>query len=88
MVEHCDDCLLRGFDANQKFLWLWNPSRGKSGGILVGVKKEFYDAGSFRQGDYISRLTSGIGIIELISGIYLFYMGLPMRKIKLNSYVS
>jgi hypothetical protein len=53
MVEHCDDCLLRGFDANQKFLWLWNPSRGKSGGILVGVKKEFYDAGSFGQGDYM-----------------------------------
>jgi hypothetical protein len=39
MVEDCEDSLLRKFDANQDFLWLWNPSKGKSGGILVGIKK-------------------------------------------------
>jgi len=39
MVEECTDNILRKFDANQDFLWLWNPSKGKSGGILVGIKK-------------------------------------------------
>jgi len=47
MVEECEDSLLRRFDANQDFLWLWNPSKGKSRGILVGVRREFYDVGSF-----------------------------------------
>lgn len=53
MVEGCSDSLLRKFDANQDFLWLWNPSKGKSGGILAGVRKEFYDVGSFRQGEFM-----------------------------------
>jgi exonuclease III len=55
MVE-CGDNLLRRFDANQDYLWLWNPSKGKSGGILVGVRREFYDVGSFRQGNYMLQL--------------------------------
>jgi hypothetical protein len=50
MVEECSDSLLSQFDTNQDFLWLWNLSKGKLGGILVGVKNEFYDVGSFRQG--------------------------------------
>jgi hypothetical protein len=53
MVEECEDSLLRRFDANQDFLWLWNPSKGKSRGILVGVRREFYDVGSFKKGDFM-----------------------------------
>lgn len=53
MVEDCEDTLLRKFDANQDYLWLWNPSIGKSGGILVGIKIEYYDVGAFKQGDYM-----------------------------------
>jgi len=49
MVEECEDSLLRRFDANQDFLWLWNPSKGKSRGILVGVRREFYDVGSLKK---------------------------------------
>jgi hypothetical protein len=33
MVAHCDDSLLRKFDVNQDYLWLWTASKGKSGGI-------------------------------------------------------
>jgi hypothetical protein len=53
MVEDCEDRLIRNFDANQDYLWLWNPSKGKSRGILVGVRKEFYDVCSFKQGDFM-----------------------------------
>lgn len=53
MVEDYDDSHLRKLDANQDYLWLWNPTKGKSGGILVGIRKEFYDVGSFRQGEFM-----------------------------------
>lgn len=53
MVEDCEDSLLRGFDTNQDYLWLWNPSKSKSSGILVGIRREFHDVGSFKQGDFM-----------------------------------
>jgi hypothetical protein len=53
MAEECEDSLLKNFDSNQDYLWLWNLSRGKSGGILVGVRKEFYDVDSLKQGDFM-----------------------------------
>jgi exonuclease III len=56
MVENCEDSLIRKFDPQQNYLWLWNPSKGKSGGILVGVKLELYEVGSFRQGEYMIQL--------------------------------
>jgi hypothetical protein len=56
MVQDCEDNLLRKFDASQDYLWIWNSSNGKSGGILVGIRKEFYDVGSFRQGDFMLQL--------------------------------
>jgi len=56
MVEWCDDSLLRKFDVNQDYLWKCNPSRGKSGGILVGIKVELYDVGFFRQGEYMLQM--------------------------------
>jgi hypothetical protein len=53
MVEECEDSLLRNFDSNQDYLWLWNLSRGKSGGILIGARKKIYDVGSLKQGDFM-----------------------------------
>ena len=51
MIPECNDSLLRKFDPNQDYLWMWNPSKGKSGGILVGILLERFDVGSFKQGD-------------------------------------
>jgi hypothetical protein len=45
MIQDCDEKLLRKFDPNQDYLWLYNSAHGKSGGILCGVKKELYDVG-------------------------------------------
>jgi hypothetical protein len=56
MVENCEDSLIRKFDPQQNYLWLWNPSKGRSGGILVGVKLDLYEVGSFRQGEYMIQL--------------------------------
>jgi hypothetical protein len=56
MVENCEDSLIRKFDPQQNYLWLWNPSKGKSGGILVGVKLDLYEVGSFRQCEYMIQL--------------------------------
>lgn len=56
IVECCDDSLIRKFDPQQNYLWLWSPFKGKSGGILVGVLIESYEVGSFRQGEYMIQL--------------------------------
>lgn len=56
MVENCEDSLIRKFDPQQNYLWLWNPSKGKSRGILVGVKLDLYEVESFRQGEYMIQL--------------------------------
>jgi hypothetical protein len=56
MIKDCDEKILRKFDCHQDYLWLYNAAKGKSGGILVGVKKEFYDVGSFHQGDFVLQL--------------------------------
>jgi len=53
MIGECEDSLLRKFDMNQDYLWLWNAFKGKSGGILVGVLIERFDVGSFKQGDFM-----------------------------------
>ena len=53
MIADYSDSLLRKFDANQDYLWMGNPSRGKSGGILVGILLERFDVGSFDQGEYM-----------------------------------
>jgi hypothetical protein len=47
MICDCDDRILRRFDPQQDYLWLCNPAKGRFGGILAGVRKEFYDVGSF-----------------------------------------
>jgi hypothetical protein len=53
MIADCSDSLLRSFDENQDYLWMWNPSKGKSRGILVGILLERFDIGSFNQGEFM-----------------------------------
>jgi hypothetical protein len=43
MIGDCEESLLRKFDVNQDYLWLWNTAKGKSGGILVGLLIELFD---------------------------------------------
>lgn len=56
MIKDCDDKILRKFDSQQNYLWLSNSARGKSGGILVGVRIDLYDVGSFQQGDFMLQM--------------------------------
>jgi hypothetical protein len=56
MIQDCDEKLLRKFDPNQDYLWLYNSAHGKSGGILCGVKNELYDVGSFQQGEFMLQM--------------------------------
>lgn len=53
MLKDCDEKMIKKFDINQDYIWLYNSAQGRSGGILCGVKKELSDVGSFKQGDYI-----------------------------------
>jgi hypothetical protein len=56
MIKNCDDKIIRRFDAQKDYLWLNNPAKGRSQGILVGVKIEYYDVGAFHQGDFMLQL--------------------------------
>jgi hypothetical protein len=56
MIKDCDEKLLKKFDINKDYLWLYNSALGKSGGILCGVKKDLYDVGSFHQGKYMLQM--------------------------------
>ena len=51
-----EDSLIRQFDPMQAYLWKWIPSHGKSGGILSGINLEFFDVGSFHEGQFILQL--------------------------------
>ena len=50
MQEAIDDTIIRSFDPNQSYLWKWVPSRGKSGGILSGIKLDLFGVGTFKEG--------------------------------------
>jgi hypothetical protein len=56
MTPECCGSLLRKFDPIQDYLWMWNPSKGKSGGILVGTLLERFDVGSFKQGEFMLQM--------------------------------
>lgn len=60
MIRDCDEKLLKKFDINQEYLWLYNYFIGKSSGILCGVKRDLYDVGSFQQGKYMLQRIFGI----------------------------
>lgn len=56
MILDCDEKLLRKFDSEQNYLWLYNSAKGKSGGILCGVKRDLYDVGSFQKGEFMLQM--------------------------------
>jgi hypothetical protein len=56
MQADISDNILRQIDVNQKYLWKWIPSRGKSGGILSGINPDFLDVGAFEEGKYSLQL--------------------------------
>jgi hypothetical protein len=56
MIADYSDSLLRIFDGNKDYLWMWNPAKGKSGGILVGILLERFDVGSFTQGEFMLKM--------------------------------
>ena len=45
MQPMIEDKSLRLLDPDQKYLWKWISSNGRSGGILSGINLEFYDVG-------------------------------------------
>ena len=47
MQPMIEDKSLRLLDPDQKYLWKWISSNGRSGGILSGINLEFYDVGGF-----------------------------------------
>ena len=53
MQADIDDSILRKLDPSQIYLWKLLPSRGRSGGILSGIRVEFFNVGSFKEGKYI-----------------------------------
>jgi hypothetical protein len=56
MIQNCDDKVLKNFDPHLDYLWLNNSAKGRSGGILVGVKMECNDVGAFHQGEFMLQL--------------------------------
>ena len=46
---------LSGIGGDMEFNWTWNPARGKSGGILVGINKNSFDILEKEQGEYFIR---------------------------------
>ena len=56
MQADIEDNLLRQIDPNQTYLWKWNASKGKSGGILSGVRVEVLDVASFKEEKYMLQL--------------------------------
>ena len=42
----------RKLDPHQRFMWDWNRSRGKSGGILLGVNRDKFDIIEVKHGRY------------------------------------
>jgi hypothetical protein len=45
--------MIRSVDPNKNYLWDWSPSKGKSRGILTGLRLDSFDVGSRTQGDFI-----------------------------------
>jgi hypothetical protein len=45
MAKNFSDAMLRKVDSNRNYLWDWSPAKGKSGGILSGLKLDTFDVG-------------------------------------------
>jgi len=49
--------LLQEIDGGLNFVWHWVPSRGRSGGILMGVKGDVLELEEYSMGDYHIQMT-------------------------------
>jgi hypothetical protein len=56
MVQECEPSLLTNFDIHRDCLSEWTPSKGRSWGILVGIKLSKFDVGSFKKGDFMIQM--------------------------------
>jgi len=50
-----DTCssIFRELDPQKDFLWHWIPSKGKSGGMLSGIKLERFSLENFESGEFV-----------------------------------
>ena len=46
---------LRNLCGGRNFQWSWNPTRGMSGGILVGINKDTFEVINVEKGVYFIR---------------------------------
>ena len=53
MRKKYNDKIFRTIDSQKNFNWHWIPSKGKSGGMLSGIKMERFDVDSFENSDHI-----------------------------------
>lgn len=73
MIANYEDSVLRQFDLHQDYLWKWIPSKVKSGGILCGIKNEYFDVGSFEQGEFMIQLNLWDKIIKIKWNLLIVY---------------
>ena len=83
MIPECNDSLLRKFDPNQDYLWMWNPSKGKSGGILVAILLERFDVGSFKQGGFMLKMNLWDKVLKIKWNLLTVY-GAAQEENKLS----
>ena len=56
MQQDISDTIINKIDPMKEYLWKWESSRGRSGGILVRIKLEFLDVGSIVEGEFMLHL--------------------------------
>lgn len=88
MIADCNDSLLRKFDYNQDYLWKWNDSKGKSGGILVGINIERFDVGSFKQGEFMLQMNLWDKEVRVKWNLLIVYGAEEENKISFLSELS
>ncbi|PNT69281.1 hypothetical protein BRADI_3g52631v3, partial [Brachypodium distachyon] len=49
-------CFFRRLDPGNDFFWKWVPSRGRSGGMLCGVRNESFEVSTCKLGNYVLQL--------------------------------
>jgi hypothetical protein len=52
-LEDLSDKCLRMIDPNRLYLWDWLHAKGKSRGMLSGIKSDMFDVGFRRKGEFI-----------------------------------
>jgi len=62
---------------------LWNASKGKSGGVLVGVLIERFDVGSFKQGEFMIQMNLWDKVLKTKWNLLVVY-GVAQDKNKMS----